>query len=403
MDIRSLNEAFEKMFEGISEEETFNEEFDEQYASYVTDIDEDSEMMYKMYKTGNVSPADALTSLGYTDGEGDQMISEINSNGVNYVKVFDFNDDGSYTYYVLQDGKVPKGWTTTTAILDEEFLKEALESIVSKLDEAEMSDEDKQDSEHIRNMLDKMQQRSNASFSPEEKAVMNKYGITRDNGLRNLYIGDRPLDRRVDSKKPLYYGKQYSNGTKSKINYADRARKLPQRTDTQIFTGPSTLDNDEINAHGGSMARLSDLQDAERYAQDIPMRDKVTKMKDALNDRKYYQSNIDKADTQREAEIAAAQKKYDAAVDAADTTYKWNTETSAKYRDRAQDKIDTMLKRKPVEESVGGKWTEKAFAIVNDLDNTTELKDMLKKLLKDMSDKDVGEFLHQRGYIEYKD
>ena len=214
MDIRSLNEAFEKMFEGISEEETFNEEFDEQYASYVTDIDEDSEMMYKMYKTGNVSPADALTSLGYTDGEGDQMISEINSNGVNYVKVFDFNDDGSYTYYVLQDGKVPKGWTTTTAVLDEEFLKEAFESIVSKLDEAE---------------------------------------------------------------------------------------------------------------------------------------------------------------------------------------------TSAKYRDRAQDKIDTMLKRKPVEESVGGKWTEKAFAIVNDLDNTTELKDMLKKLLKDMSDKDVGEFLHQRGYIEYKD
>ena len=167
-----------------------------------------------MYKTGNVSPADALTSLGYTDGEGDQMISEINSNGVNYVKVFDFNDDGSYTYYVLQDGKVPKGWTTTTAVLDEKFLKEALESIVSKLDEAE---------------------------------------------------------------------------------------------------------------------------------------------------------------------------------------------TSAKYRDRAQDKIDTMLKRKPVEESVGGKWTEKAFAIVNDLDNTTELKDMLKKLLKDMSDKDVGEFLHQRGYIEYKD
>ena len=50
MNIRNLNEACEKLFEGMSEVETFSEEFDEQYASYVTDIDEDSEMMYKMYK-----------------------------------------------------------------------------------------------------------------------------------------------------------------------------------------------------------------------------------------------------------------------------------------------------------------------------------------------------------------
>lgn len=75
---------------------------------------------------------------------------------------------------------------------------------------------------------------------------------------------------------------------------------------------------------------------------------------------------------------------------------------SSKSRDHHQKKIDKILKKNSVKESVGGKWTEKAFAIVNTLDNTTELKDMLKKLLKDMSDKDVGEFLHQRGYIEYK-
>lgn len=75
---------------------------------------------------------------------------------------------------------------------------------------------------------------------------------------------------------------------------------------------------------------------------------------------------------------------------------------TSKSRNHYQNKSDKIFKRNHVKESVGGKWTEKAFAIVNDLDNTTELKDMLKKLLKDMSDKDVAEFLHQRGYIEYE-
>ena len=349
MDIRNLNESFDKMFESIMEDETFNEDFDEVYANYVTEIDDDSEMMYKMYTTGNVSPADALKSLGYEDGEGDQMICSVNSNGITYTKVFDFGNLGYYEYYVLQDGKVPSGWTITKSTLDVDAMTEALAELSSKLNEAEMSDEDKQDSEHIRNMLDKMQQRSNASFTPEEKAVMDKYGITRSNNTRNLYVGARELDRRVDkeSRRAAWNPRNnYSNGTKQKINYADRARKLPQRADNQIFTAPWTADNDDINAHGGSLTNASDLQDAERYSVDIPMRDKIRNMKDALSDRKHYQRNIDKADSQREAEIAAAQKKYDAAVASADSTYKWNTETSAKYRDRAQDKIDTLLKRK---------------------------------------------------------
>lgn len=348
MSIRSLNEAFEKMFEEIAEEETFNEDFDEQYASYVAEIDDDSEVMYKMYKTGNVAPSDALKTLGYIDGESDTMVCEINSNGINYTKVFEFDDAGIYKYYVLQDGKVPSSWTTTTAALDEEYLQEALEVVNSRLNEAEMSDEDRRDSDCIRSMLHKMQARSNASFSPEEKAVMDKYGITRNNNSRNLYVGDRELDRRVDNKSSNYYAhKPYSNGTKSKINYADRARKLPQRGPNQIFANPWTVDNDNINAHGGSLTIASSLQDAERYAPNIPMRDKMQRMRSALDDRKRYQRYIDGADAEREAAVAAAKKKYDAEVAAAEKTYKWQTVDSARYRNRAQSDIDDMLKRKP--------------------------------------------------------
>ena len=285
------------------------------------------------------------------------------------------------------------------------YTESCIKRLEEALNEAEMSDEDKKDSTLIRSMLDKMANRSNAKFSPEEIAIMDKYGIQRDNNTRNLTVAGRDLDRDVDTMtKGMYsWGPSYSNGKISRINYADRARKLPKRKDNQIFTGPWTVDNDQINAHGYNKTNFTSLQSADRYAQDIPMRDKVNDMERSLKDRKYYQNQIDNADTERENALAKAKAEYDKKVADAERWHKYNTVDAASSRDYHQKKIDTLLKRKPVEESVGGKWTEKAFAIVNDLDNTTELKDMLKKLLKDMPDKDVGEFLHQRGYIEYKD
>lgn len=279
-----------------------------------------------------------------------------------------------------------------------------LRECLDHLNEAEMSDEDKRDSDLIRSMLGKMANRSNARFSPEEIAVMNKYGIQRDNHTRNLTVAGRDLARDIDKQSTAYrYSRNRNNGTPSKINYADRARKLPQRKETQIFTQPWTIDNDQLNAHGYNHSNLDGLQDAERYSLDIPTRDKMTSMKNALSDRKYYQKQIDGADAEREAALTKAKAEYDKKVADAEKWHEYHTVDAARSRDYHQKKIDTLLKRKPVEESIGGKWTEKAFSIINDLDNTTELKDMLKKLLKDMSDKDVGEFLHQRGYIEYKD
>ena len=289
------------------------------------------------------------------------------------------------------------------------YTEDCIKRLTEALNEAEISDEDKHDSDLIRSMLDKMQGRSNAKFSPEEIAIMDKYGIKRDNNTRKLSVDGRELNRDIDGRgASRWYGqKGTSNGTPSKINYADRARKLPKRKDSQIFTGPWTVDNDQLNTHGYNQTRLNGLQDAERYAQDIPMRDKISKMQYALRDRKYYQNQIDNADTERKQALDKAQKNYDAAVSNAERDYTRHTVDASKSRDRYQAEIDNLLKKdkkeEALKESAGGKWTEKAFVIVNNLDNTTELKDMLKKLLKDMSDKDVGEFLHQRGYVEYKD
>lgn len=239
--------------------------------------------------------------------------------------------------------------------INNESLITKLTECLNRLNESEMSDEDKHDSDVIRSMLDKMKFRSNAAFTPEEKAVMSKYGIDRDNNTKSLSVDGRDLNRDVDTMNKdryFYNTKGHNNGNEKKINYADRARKLPQRKDSQIFTGPWTVDNDQINTHGYNRTNLKGLQDAERYAQDIPMRDKVRDMKDALRDRKWAQSSIDNADSERDRRMAKAQADYDKAVANADMHYKWDTEDSARRRDYAQGKIDKLLKRDKKEENL---------------------------------------------------
>ena len=229
-----------------------------------------------------------------------------------------------------------------------------LTECLHRLNESEMSDEDKHDSELIRSMIDKMQVRSNAAFTPEEKAVMDKYGISRDNNTKTLEVDGRNLNRDVDDhhRTSWYKGGSYNNGNKDKINYADRARKLPQRKDNQIFKGHWTADNDQINGHKFNKTTLTGLQDAERHSQDLPMMIKMRDMKDALSYRKLYQSRIDNADKEKQYRLDTAQKAYDSAVADAERNYKWDTEDAAKSRNYYQNKIDTLLKRDKKEENL---------------------------------------------------
>lgn len=231
---------------------------------------------------------------------------------------------------------------------DSELIRD-LEECLKRINEAQISDEDQRDSDLIRSMLTKMQQRSNARFTPEENAVLDKYGITRNNDFRNLSVDGRELDRDVDTRRRNYHympSSNYSNGTPSKINYADRARKLRQRKDSQIFTGPGTIDNDQINVHGSKMGRLDSLNDAQNYAMDLPMIKKVDDMKSAIRDRKYYQGRVDSAAAKRKAALDKARAEYDARVSAADRDYEYDSVSSRGYAQAAQDRIDKMLKRK---------------------------------------------------------
>ena len=133
-DLNMLNEAFEHMFEEISQDETFNEEFDPSYAEMVNEIDDDAEVMKKMYSVGDVSPAQALSTLGYVDvPDEDALMCVVNKNGIEYIKYFEFDYDDSFVYYVLQDGVIPKGWTATKSFLSSDDVTESFEVLTEKI------------------------------------------------------------------------------------------------------------------------------------------------------------------------------------------------------------------------------------------------------------------------------
>ena len=229
-----------------------------------------------------------------------------------------------------------------------EWMVTKLNEHLSRLNEAEMSDEDRKDSDLIRSMIAKLQKRSNSRFTPEEQAVMDKYGITRDNWSKELSVGGRSLHPSYDGKQRKVYGSYddwrghyVRNGDPSKINYADRARKLPQRSDDQI--GGRWSPNGAVNAHTNK--GFSTLQDTERAVQADQDREPVREMKRALWDRKYHQGQMDGAQASYDSAVGKARKKYDDEVRWATDQYRRDTVDASKSRDAAQARIDKMLKR----------------------------------------------------------
>lgn len=100
-----------------------------------------------------------------------------------------------------------------------------LEECINRLTEDEMSDEDKHDTEVLKNIYRKTQSRINAKLTDDEKAVLNKYNLVRNYGDINVkhdYI-DGKLYKRDDSVVSK------ADLENDQINLADRARKLPDR------------------------------------------------------------------------------------------------------------------------------------------------------------------------------
>lgn len=194
-------------------------------------------------------------------------------------------------------------------------LQESIDRVLEAI-----SPEDQRDSDIIRDLIKKSYKRKNAALTPEEKEVMKKYGLSRT-PQGDIHVGDGYdysdyLDNRVK-------GSRFN-----KVNFADRARKAPQRKERDALRG----EDGEIVYPIFNRDRDSSKK---REAEASLISSKIDRMKKALKSRAYHDS-----------ELQGADDRYKAAIKAAEERREQDKYYHKDKRDENQKEIDNLLKRK---------------------------------------------------------
>lgn len=242
-------------------------------------------------------------------------------------------------------------------LLRKESLRRAIEEKLNSLNEAEMSDEDKHDSEILKQIFRKTQERANAALTPEEKAVLQKYNLGRDTYIKNVgsvrrdipsnnvYIFNRDdVVPKIDSKTGGIYRRF------DKINYADRARKRPERGENaNRFAGdyfdPAPDYEREHQVNNDEYWNGTKYQQMERIADNQQMTKNVRNMKDILQRRKEAQQFVDNSQAEQDAKINKLKAQYESRIDSLKKYYDDANRNSKSRIDRANNEIDALLKR----------------------------------------------------------
>lgn len=240
--------------------------------------------------------------------------------------------------------------------------EESLKKCINRLNEAEMSDEDKHDSEILWNIYNKTQRRANAALTPEEKEVLKKYNLQRDSNYKDIrklssdpgQYYDGPV---VNDKIKQQINNWRSNTRQSDINLADRVRKMNDRggygyrSDIRYVPYTSDIGTDDHreykNPKTGRYERIKGkgLLDLERQDQNVRMAEPVINMKDAIRDRKYHGKNVADNNAKYDAEREKIQKEYEKRLADNEKSRKWSGEYHQSRLDSANSRIDKLLKR----------------------------------------------------------
>lgn len=242
-------------------------------------------------------------------------------------------------------------------LLRKESLRRAIEQKLNSLNEAEMSAEDKHDSDILKQIYRKTQVRGNAALTPEEKEVLQKYDLGRDTYTKNIgsvrrdipannvYIFNKDDEvPRVDSKTGDIYRRS------DKINYADRARKRPERGENaNRFVGdyfaPAPDYEREHQVNNDEYWNDMKYQRRERIADNQQMTKDVRNMKDILQRRKREQQFVDNSQAEQDAKINKLKAEYERRIDSLKKYYDDANQNSKSKIDRANNEIDALLKR----------------------------------------------------------
>lgn len=242
-------------------------------------------------------------------------------------------------------------------LLRKESLRRAIEEKLNSLNEAEMSAEDKHDSDILKQIYRKTQVRGNAALTPEEKEVLQKYDLGRDTYIKNIgsvrrdiptnnvYIFNKDDELpRVDSKTGDIYRRS------DRINYADRARKRPERGENaNRFEGdyfaPAPDYEREHQVNNDEYWNGMKYQRRERIADNQQMTKDVRNMKDILQRRKRAQQFVDNSQAEQDAKINKLKSEYERRIDSLKKYYDDANQNSKSKIDRANNEIDALLKR----------------------------------------------------------
>lgn len=220
---------------------------------------------------------------------------------------------------------------------DSEFesWRNRIQECLKRLNEAEMSDEDEADTAILANIYTKTQQRANAALTPDEKAVLAKYGLSRDSGTKNIV--DKDWNRLVQRRR---------GQDPDKVNLADRARKMGSRAKNNKDLYLAFRSSDTTDSHDARGRYRQTYQRQRNIANSANMEEPVQQMKNALHSRNFANKELNSIDANAEDRRQKEINRHNDAMAAIDNDAKQRRKTYSYSKERNQKTIDKLLKRK---------------------------------------------------------
>lgn len=241
-------------------------------------------------------------------------------------------------------------------LLKKESFRRAIEEKLNSLNEAEMSDEDRHDSDILKQIYQKTQGRANAALTQEEKDVLKKYNLERVPYMKNIRSSEGSYRTPIFDDRDFQSSYDWNSGKRippksSKINYADRARKRPER-DAQTydmrdrdFWDMPTPDYERQHEVDSDDYKPATYQQRQRYSDNQKMTQNVRDMTRALRDRKVSQAKIDSADAEHQAELDKLKKEYEDRLAAVKRSQQYRTDSDRRQVDYANKRINKLLRK----------------------------------------------------------
>lgn len=220
---------------------------------------------------------------------------------------------------------------------DSEFesWRNRIQECLKRLNEAEMSDEDEADTAILANIYTKTQQRANAALTPDEKAVLAKYGLSRDSGTKNIV--DKDWNKLVQRRR---------GQDSDKVNLADRARKMGPRAKNNKDLYLAFRSSDTTDSHDARGRYRQTYQRQRNIANSANMEEPVQQMKNALYSRNFANKELNSIDANAEDRRQKEINRHNDAMAAIDNDAKWRRKTYSDRKETNQKTIDKLLKRK---------------------------------------------------------